>query len=202
MWAINSILEIFFPERKQHKIIREASISDIQKFYLPQTNEDWIALASFQEPMIRAAIHETKFHQNEKAIELLGQLLNLYLSTLKEPAVLIPTPLSRIRHKERGYNQVTEVAKAALKNHTAIILNERVLIKTINTKPQTSLDKTSRLQNVAGAYALEPKLAKEIVGQNIILLDDVVTTGATLKEARAVLLAQHPASIICVALAH
>ncbi len=202
MWAINSILEIIFPERLEHKIIRQTLISDIPALYLPQINENWKALSSFQEPSIIAAIHETKFHRNEKAIVLLAELLNIYLKKQTEHAILIPIPLSKIRQRERGYNQVLEVAKAALKNQNTITLNERVLIKTIHTKPQTSLDKNTRQQNVQGAYQLEPKLAKEIIGQNIILLDDVVTTGATFKEAKAVLLAQHPNSIICVALAH
>lgn len=202
MWAINSILELIFPERADHKIVRQTSVTDFIKLYQPNQTDKLTFLTSFQEPCVRATIHETKFHHNEKAILLLAELLKIYLSKQNQEAILIPIPLSPIRERERGYNQVTEVAKLAIKNNSSISLLDNILQKTIHTVPQTSLNKTERMKNNQDAYSLNESAYNKIVGQHIILIDDVLTTGSTLKAAKSALLQAKPASVVCVALAH
>lgn len=202
MWAINSILEIIFPERVDHKIISQITISEFEKFYQLLQNDNWTALSSINEPVIKAAIHEAKFHNNEYANELLASLLKLYFIQLSHPALLLPIPLSKKRKQKRGYNQVLQISKAALKNQNRITLDEDILIKIKENPPQTSLGRAERIENAKDAYMVKPEEAKRISGQHVLVIDDVVTTGASLNAARKALLPHKPASITCVALAH
>ena len=75
-------------------------------------------------------------------------------------------------------------------------------MKIKDTPAQTSLTKHERLNNLTGAYECTSEAAVSIAGKDLVLLDDVITTGATLREAKAALLPHKPKSIICVALAH
>jgi len=202
MWAINSILEIIFPERPDYKIIRQITHADFEKFYQLHKNEHWIALSSIHESAVRAAIHENKFYKNETASFYLASLLQKYLTDNNKYNLIIPIPLSKEREKKRGYNQVSEVIKLVIKQYPELNFRDDILFKTKDTPPQTSLNRTDRLNNVYDAYSLNPKTADLLYDQHILLMDDVVTTGSTLKAAKQVLNKQHPASITCLALAH
>ena len=99
--------------------------------------------------------------------------------------VIIPVPLHKKRYKERGFNQAALMAKelAELKE---IKFENTALIKIKNTIPQTSLMAGPRASNVKGAFTLKHK--EKIKGKTVILVDDVYTTGATLKECSLTLL--------------
>ena len=79
-----------------------------------------------------------------------------------------------------------------------------VLTRTKETVPQSSLDRQRRLHNIKNAFVCDVQKVKKLSYPIIILLDDVVTTGATLNEARATLVPHlHPdTTLICLALAH
>lgn len=159
------------------------------------------ALLPFREPLVRAAIHEAKFHCNTKAIDMLAAVLTEYFERLpREEHVLIPIPLSKPRLRERGHNQVASVAKRACSELSHVHLEEKVLARTRHTKPQTELKKEEREQNVADAFGVrDPSLLENA---DIILLDDVITTGATMRAVAKVLKAHRPKSVRLVALAH
>lgn len=150
--------------------------------------------------MVRATIHEAKFHHNEKAWRMLGEVLAAYLKHYQAGTVILPIPLSSQRQRERGYNQVTEVAKRAEKTLPYLALRTDILFRRQNTAPQTSLAKAERLSNVAGAFGARHQ--DHLSGRHFIILDDVATTGATLKAARASLAPHRPASITLLSLAH
>ncbi len=100
-------------------------------------------------------------------------------------ALIIPIPLSKKRFRERGYNQAEFLGKF-LSDKMSINIKTDILYKTKETKSQVEIkDKEKRLENICGAF--EIKNAETIKGKNIILIDDVVTTGATLNEAAFVL---------------
>jgi len=199
MDIINSLLGIIFGKRDSAELIRETT--SITSYYKITKTLDYVALSEFSEPVIRAAIHEVKFHQNEKAVKLLSELLGNYLASIPEDAILIPIPLSKKRQKKRGYNQVQLVVDEALKKSNHCIINDAVFRK-INTIPQTSLRKKERLQNLKGAFVLNEKYLTKLKGRPVILIDDVVTTGSTMSAARAELARLQPSSITCLALAH
>lgn len=202
MGLINKLINIAFPERADHLVVRNLTREKLLTQYSPTKYEDFAALTSFSDTYIRACVHEAKFHHNEQAWELLATLLKQYFKTLEGEYLVLPVPLSNKRQKERGYNQVTKVTKIALKNFPNLELKENILYRKRDTTPQTKLEKSERLKNVEDAFGVLDAKSTNIAETKIILIDDVATTGATLKTAKAALLPHKPKSITCLALAH
>lgn len=100
------------------------------------------------------------------------------------PALLIPVPLHRTRLRERGYNQALVLARP-LAQALGIPLRHDLLERTKATPPQTGLNAKARRRNLGGAFAIAPSIA---LPAHVALFDDVMTTGATLREATRVLL--------------
>ena len=201
MFTINTVLEYIFPKREDFILVQKASVDDMVRMYAPAKEKHWIALTQFSEPLVRASVHEVKYFQNEKAVILLGMLLEKYLHELSDHYVILPIPLGKKRRRKRKYNQVELLAKAAMHNapHT---LNTNVLYRSRETRPQTELKRNERIENMQEAFAVREKQVSNIQNKHIIILDDVVTTGATLHAAKAALLPHSPASVTCLALAH
>jgi ComF family protein len=106
--------------------------------------------------------------------------------------LVIPTPLHRRRALERGFNQAEILAQIIAKQFN-LPLNSKVLRRRKNIKHQASLDRAGRLKNIQGCFQIKnPELIR---GRKILLIDDVITTGATLNE-QAELLKQNGAEKI------
>lgn len=95
--------------------------------------------------------------------------------------LLLPVPLSPARLRERGYNQAAVLAHALGRLTRTPVLVDAVL-RAIDTPSQASLQRTERLAQVRGVFAVEPGAAARLQGRRIALIDDVMTTGATLHE--------------------
>lgn len=101
-----------------------------------------------------------------------------------ETDVIIPVPMHKQKLKIRGYNQTELLAKElSAKINVAYSFNN--LIKTRETTTQTKLNKAERLENLAGSFEVVNR--EEIVNKNILLIDDVFTTGATIEETSKIL---------------
>lgn len=115
---------------------------------------------------------------------LLGDvLLEMYADAhlwSAQEVLLIPIPLSRARERERGFNQVRVVCNA-LPDALAARVRTDVLVRTRHTRPQKLLTRRERMANVRTAFALANADALE--GAYVFLIDDVITTGATLDSA-------------------
>ena len=98
---------------------------------------------------------------------------------------LIPVPLHPKRKRERGFNQARVLAKE-LSRLKGLPLEDLVLRKMKNVPPQTSLERDERMKSVRGVYAVSKR--EKIQGKTILLVDDVYTTGSTLKECSRELL--------------
>ena len=97
---------------------------------------------------------------------------------------IVPVPLHPKRKKERGFNQAQIIAKE-LARMKGIELRDQLLVKTKNIPPQTSLRVEDRVENVSGAFGITEgeKIKKRVV----LLVDDVYTTGSTIRECSSVL---------------
>jgi len=110
------------------------------------------------------------------------------LDVTLERTALIPVPLAMSRLRERGFNQ-TEIIANALSPLWEIPVWKHVLVRASSARSQTQLTPGERLGNVAGAFSVPALSRTTIGGAHLILVDDVVTTGATLGAAAAALFA-------------
>jgi ComF family protein len=152
---------------------------------------------------LRELIHLLKYNGVRPAAAVLGRMLAEALTAL-EPAfeqtrfargmfdearvLVIPVPLHKTKRRQRGFNQSELIARSALKLHS---LSERLqlapdlLLRTRDTKSQIGLTSHQRRENLRGAFAVAR--AAEVTGRDLLLVDDVYTTGTTATECARVL---------------
>jgi len=132
-------------------------------------------------------IHRLKY---EKKIQLGQRLAQKLGESISEDRcfsgcdMVIPVPLHRARERERGFNQ-SEVLAEGISRAMGISLTKGILKRRKNTKDQTYLNAQQRAENVKGAFVVTRP--EKINGKNVILVDDVMTTGATLNECARML---------------
>ncbi|MEW9625371.1 ComF family protein [Rhodanobacter geophilus] len=124
-----------------------------------------------------------KFGRDLAAGRALATLWQREPMPLPQPALLLPVPLHRARLRGRGYNQALELAKP-LARHFGVPLRHDVLQRQRGTAAQTELDAVARRRNVRGAFTVRAGVA---LPAHVAILDDVMTTGATLAECARVL---------------
>jgi ComF family protein len=105
---------------------------------------------------------------------------------VEERAALIPIPLASARIRERGYNQSALIA-AGLSERWRIPVWENLVTRTRETRSQTRLTPEQRLGNVAGSFQIGARNTDALQGAHLIVVDDVVTTAATLNACARVL---------------
>ena len=126
-----------------------------------------------------------KFHGDLAAGAVLATLMHWSLDPDQRPALLIPVPLHRSRLRRRGYDQALELAKALSRECQLPLCRDR-LVRRRATSPQTELGAQARQANVRDAFQLR---AGPVLPAHVALVDDVMTTGATVSECAEVLLA-------------
>ena len=130
---------------------------------------------------VQHLIHQLKYKGNKEAGIFLGQKLG---ESIKDAPLfqgidyLIPVPLHPKREKKRGYNQSLMIARG-ISEVTGIPIGDKFLVRTVNTATQTKKSKEERYQNVKDIFQVCH--AEELQGKHILLIDDVLTTGATLE---------------------
>ena len=132
---------------------------------------------------LRGAVTQLKYHGEWARVGDLAPLLARATADLFPADALVPVPLHAARRKQRGFNQTEKLAEV-LSQETAVPV-EHALLRTRKTRPQVRLDGEGRKTNVEGAFALSP--GYDVTGAHLILLDDVITTGATLGACAQVL---------------
>lgn len=176
----------------------------------------WIfPIFDYRHPPIKKIIWLIKYSGKKKLIKEFAEIL--YGSIVEELAelgmmenfknpILIPIPLSNKRYRERGFNQAQLISEEIVKldfesNNNYLILENNVLIKIKETEHQAQLkNRNARLRNLSGTFSI--KNENKIKNRNIILIDDVTTTGATLTEAKKILKQYGAKKIIAFTIAH
>ena len=106
-------------------------------------------------------------------------------SYLNKYDIIIPVPIHKYKEKNRGYNQSELIAKQISKSLKNVKLEKNIIKKIVNNKQQSTLNLKDRKENVKNVYKVLDN--KKIIGKNIILFDDVYTTGSTVSECSKVL---------------
>jgi ComF family protein len=136
--------------------------------------------AVWLEDSARQAVHQLKYEGWSRTAEAMAESMRR-LEPLTGQVLLIPVPLGGRRQRERGYNQSERIA-SALGARTGIPVRTDVLQRVRETRTQTALTPEARQANVARAFRARP-----VSGLELVLVDDVFTTGATLASAAAAL---------------
>jgi competence protein ComFC len=207
-YLINSI----FPLRKDFDIVKNLNEEKINS--LPKANSiqiSWIhPLFSYRDNKVRAIIWELKYKENTLPLEFLGRLLyeeiiavisDIILFDSDAEFILLPIPITDDRKVERGYNQSEYIAKSILENdleHT-LLYAPQWFYKIKETPRQShSQSKQERVENLADSFEADERVGSKYV----ILVDDVVTTGSTLEEAKKTLLGRGARDVFAFTIAH
>jgi len=171
-----------------------------------------LSIVNYKNKLVKKAIWSLKFKNNQALAKLFAEIIydnlveelsNLKLTVNFDQPILVTVPLSRQRQRERGYNQVDLIAKiiAQIDQNNFLEYRENILRKVRDTQAQSQTkNKVERLKNLKGCFkVIIPEIIKN---RNLILLDDVTTTGATLTEVVRTLKLARPKKILCVTFAH
>lgn len=197
------IIHFFFPPSEDEQLLQTLDTRTFITISVPTYVHNAITLLPYTDRTVKAAIHLNKYHHHHKAQLLLGCVLQHYLqTTVQHGTYIVPIPLSRKRLRARGYNQTEEIVKRAIKHTPHLQSAPGLLHRTRDTKAQTTLSRQERLRNMHNAFSVPERKKHLIPGAHIILVDDVLTTGATIKAAKDALQTHTPACVTCVTLAH
>ncbi|MEK9184976.1 MAG: phosphoribosyltransferase family protein [Patescibacteria group bacterium] len=202
------LLDIIFPRPISLINLENMSIGDLyEAIPEPRTiNEDLdiTAIFDYQNNIMKSMIWQLKYRKNIKIANLLAQCLyQTLLAETEEKSIIIPIPLSKERLRERQYNQIELLTNEIKKMDINYVFeySNSILFKTKNTPHQTSVkSREERMKNLRDCFSI--KDSEKIKDRNIILIDDVATTGTTLTQARRELLRAGARKIFCVAVAH
>jgi len=188
MKIFNKILAVLFPQKclgckKENEILCSDCLLKINRPDTPYLNGVRIA-ANYQDLVLKKALWLLKYRGAKQLAKPLAELIKerVWKKMETKDWLVIPIPLSKNKMRRRGYNQAELIAKELSDNICA-----DVLLKKFHTKSQVEVkDKEERLANIIGSF--EAKNSETITGKKIILIDDVLTTGATMREAKKILL--------------
>lgn len=164
-----------------------------------------LSFFDYRDEIIRRGIWELKYRGKHAWAEVFGRLLNerlleeiadrALLEGFRDPLVM-PVPLAKKRLSEREYNQAALIAEHLSSGEMAAFGLARIR----ETPRQMEIkNRAKRLENVKDAFLADPRIVR---GRNIIVLDDVATTGATLRACRDALVAAGAQQVLLVSVAH
>lgn len=150
----------------------------------PRFVEAASTVASYESGPLRDLVLSLKFGRKTHVAWALGDLLADRIAAtnlVQAGIVLIPTPLTRSGLRERGFNQAEELARR-IGSSLKLRVEPRLLKKIRSTPPQATLGTEKRRENLNGAFACNSRVARRHAGANVLLIDDVITTGSTISE--------------------
>ena len=187
MKIFKNILAVLFPQKclgckKENEILCSDCLLKINRPDTPYLNGIHIA-SNYQDAVLKKALWMLKYQGVKQLAKPLAELIRerIWKKLETENWLVVPVPLSKNKLRHRGYNQAEMIARELSDNVRADIL-----FKKFHTKSQVEVkNKEERLANIIGSF--EIKNPEKIKGKKIILIDDVLTTGATMREAKKVL---------------
>lgn len=145
-----------------------------------------ISASPYSHPVVKKIVEVLKYKFVKALSQPMGSLVieqirGFALTELFKEFTLVPVPLNSRRLRERGFNQ-SELIGRPVSEFLEIPVDDQVVSRTRWTKPQADLDKEQRKTNIRGAFEV-----KDPAPKNVLLIDDVATTGSTLNEIARIL---------------
>jgi len=175
----------FLYQQTRSKLLAEGCVVDLISCYVFESDGPFKHIA-----------HALKYQEFKSlGIELGKQIGELVQAWNVETDIIVPVPLHRIKHRERGYNQSEFIARGI-----ALIINKPIVVDAVRrthyTQTQTELNLEQRYMNMKDVFETLPGTSKKLHGKTCLLIDDVITTGATTNSCAREILASGAKSII------
>ena len=199
-----------FPPSARTKFVRSLTKADLENLpaadQIPKDNV--YALFRYANATTRNIVQAAKYDSCRYGAQIMGHLLHDHLLTIcaknriiTDTIMLVPIPLSKKRKRQRGFNQCRRIIKYICQQDNE---NNFQLMKALEkpeaTQPQASLSQSQRRENLRGSFTLADDLS--VTNKNVIIIDDVTTTGATFAEACSTLKKDNPENVYAVAFSH
>ncbi|MEM7361391.1 MAG: phosphoribosyltransferase family protein [Bacteroidota bacterium] len=152
---------------------------------------------------VQKLLHHLKYHQQTEALHFFGHHLGYKIQQTGHQAhfdLIIPVPLHPDRLQQRGYNQ-SECFAEGLSQALDIPMNKEILQRDVHTSTQTAKSRKARWKDLTGAFSLQKNLRESLHKKKILLVDDLVTTGATIAASAQPLLSAAPQALSLATLA-
>lgn len=197
-----TVLTRIVPESDDERLASTISSQHVSVERIRKAHMQVIIFMRMDDPSVRALMHTLKYHGSAESA---GRIAILLASPIAQICIresidyIVPVPLSSKRFRKRGFNQVTYACTHMSHVEPVIgrMLSPTLLTRNRHTLPQTDLSRSERVRNMSGAFSA----TAAVHGKRILLLDDVVTTGATLAAACDALRSSGAATVVVCAFA-
>jgi ComF family protein len=208
---LRAFIDFLFPRSENAERLSALPVTDLAA---AENTEELpagvFATLRYRDELVRTMIWEIKYKGNQELAEraartLHDELLGHFAESLMvepETVVLVPVPSTRRKKRERGWNQAELLAECLRALSPALYICTPHAVRKIRetTEQSKTRSKRERLDNLKGAFALiEPG---KLAGKTVVVIDDVVTTGATFAELKRTIAPAKPKRVICLALGH
>ncbi len=173
--------------------------------------DDFVIGTPFSTNGIQELVHAIKYESREDCVPYIAEILlrelarRVNLLSKKQEVVLVPLPLHPRRLRERGFNQAELIAKY-ISEKTHVRYRTDIVTRKKYTTPQASLNGVERSSNISGAFSVCATVADELFFKSkitFIIVDDVITTGATANELAGTIKSIYKnATVVCATVAH
>lgn len=183
-----TIINLIFPISEMGARVNNISneeLSDSNIRCKNNINSNIQSIFIYKNPLIRELVWQIKYKKNNHALKCAGYALYNEIIKNNSKAILVPIPISKQRRNERGYNQceliINEIIKLDTNNNFKKVFD--LLIRNRNTTKQTFKDRNNRINDSKSIFSINNNLVSDYFRENIIIIDDVMTTGSTINSA-------------------
>ncbi len=184
---MHKIIDLLFPRSAEVEQVLSYSYASLRELLRIRilSNPHIISLFPYRHRSITSLIWELKYRENKVAAKLFAEVIaeEVFGKIIKKqtsaPILVIPMPISKERRVQRGYNQCELIVEELRKLKPEHDYRSDIVHKIKNTEHQTQKNRKERLLNIQGSFRVAHP--PDIVRRQVIVLDDVVTTGSTLE---------------------